>query len=205
MKRFFLAIAGSFIGKILAGLVLSICIAIGFGPDRWASWILEITPELIPTFRWLFRIVAILGMLLIAGWFAAKASFVKTRLIWLASRLRKSGNRVRKRVRYWKKRIYGYWQFLGPNDYEVLRPTQAIGRPHFANFQNDRVAFSHRFAERFLERSPPRLSVFMKRRQPLSMADERSAQKLRPNLRTPATPMSAWLPRTCFASCLTRF
>jgi hypothetical protein len=179
MKRFYLAIAGSFIGKILAVLAVSICIAIGFGPDKWASWILDATPGFLQAFRWPFRIAAIVGVLLIASWFAAKAPFLKAAFIWLTRRLRKYLTRVRKRLRYWTTRTYRYWQFVGPNDYEVLRSTRAVDWVHFASFENDRIEFAHRFADAFpgarwlltLQGPPniiPRLDVLL--RWPLSAA-----------------------------------
>jgi hypothetical protein len=44
MRTFLQALAGSFVGKVLASLFIAICAAIGFGPDRWAAFVIGEMP-----------------------------------------------------------------------------------------------------------------------------------------------------------------
>jgi hypothetical protein len=47
MRTFFTAFAGGFIGKIAATLFVAVCLVLGFGPDKWAAYLVSwISPEL---------------------------------------------------------------------------------------------------------------------------------------------------------------
>ena len=40
MRAFLASFVGSLAGKIVAAAVLALCIAIGFGPDKWVAWLM---------------------------------------------------------------------------------------------------------------------------------------------------------------------
>ncbi|MFK0692930.1 hypothetical protein ACFX5Q_33040 [Mesorhizobium sp. IMUNJ 23033] len=41
MGHFLKSLAGSFLGKLLAGLVIAVLILLGFGPNAWAAWLMS--------------------------------------------------------------------------------------------------------------------------------------------------------------------
>jgi hypothetical protein len=59
MRPFLQSAAGAFVGKILAAIFIAVCVAVGFGPDAWATFLLGDLSSLA-------RIISRIGFLLLA-------------------------------------------------------------------------------------------------------------------------------------------
>lgn len=169
MRAFIIAFSGSFAGKILATIVIAVLAALGFGPDRWAEFLLGIEkPWLMPT-RVLLVAIATIALVMLGISITRSRPLVsqemkrKWRLVqWLAS----SGQAT-------LQRINRLWQLYGPNDYEVPYGQIAIGPPYYPAYAQSQIEFGRRFAEAFpatrgiltLENTPEiisRLNVLLK-------------------------------------------
>jgi len=70
------AFAGAFLGKIVAALFVAVCVALGFGPDKWAAMMLGAEPGLLA--RALFLLLAALTLVTLLLPYRKSISFSRT-------------------------------------------------------------------------------------------------------------------------------
>ncbi len=129
MRPFFQSVAGGFIGKTFATIVIAICTAFGFGPDRWAAAMIGGLPISLVAARVVFLLVVITAIVMwIVNWLHTNAT-QKINNIPIADALNYivNGSAAELRAPHPKERFLkprlGKWPSTGHND--VLKQLSA--------------------------------------------------------------------------------
>jgi hypothetical protein len=148
MKRFLQSLAGSFVGRFVAVLVIAVLAAVGLGPDRWAAWLLglSINSALIARVILLLAAAIMSGLLVTAIIVSRTSGIINVQQRWP---LRRVWRRLRVASKKLKRRMVRFWLVFGPRNYELPREVAAIGLPYYPAYKESQIEFSHRFSDAF--------------------------------------------------------
>jgi hypothetical protein len=148
MSRFLQSLAGSFVGKLLAVLVVAVLATFGFGPERWVIWLLDIPVSSVLIARFVLFVAAVITLgLLIASIIIARSNSRRSTPRKRKGFLRRVWQRFSITFKLLKRRIFRFWRVVGPGNYEVPREIAAIGRPYYPAYRESRIEFSNRFSD----------------------------------------------------------